>query len=82
MKTLINALHEVYGLFVEDGSYTAALLVWLLLAALVLPALVRPAWLAPLWFAGLALVLLENVARSARKPRRSAAKILDPVESH
>jgi hypothetical protein len=67
MKTLITALREVYGLFVEDASYTLALLIWLLLVAFVLPHLLGPKFLAPILFAGLALILLENVARSARK---------------
>jgi hypothetical protein len=67
MKTLITALREVYGLFVEDASYTLALLIWLLLVAFVLPHLLGPRFLAPILFAGLALILLENVARSARK---------------
>jgi hypothetical protein len=67
MKTIINALREVYGLFVEDASYTVALLIWLLLVAFVLPHFLGPKFLAPILFAGLALILLENVARSARK---------------
>ena len=67
MKTLINALREIYGLFVEDATYTLALLIWLLLVAFVLPHLVGSRFLAPILFAGLALILLENVGRSARK---------------
>ncbi|HZL33764.1 MAG TPA: hypothetical protein VFC78_00555 [Tepidisphaeraceae bacterium] len=81
MKMFLNALREVYGLFVEDGSYTAALLVWLVIAAFVFPVLLGPAWRAPVWFAGLALILLENVARSARKLRLEARKVVDRIET-
>lgn len=68
MKTIVNALREIWGLFVEDASYTAAMAAWLLFAALVLPRLLAPGWPGPLLFAGLAAILLENVARSARRP--------------
>lgn len=81
MKTIINALREVYGLFVEDGSFTVALLIWLLVAAFILRPLVGPNWLAPFWFAGLSLILVENVARSARKSRPQTVKILDSTGS-
>ena len=66
MKTLINALREVYGLFVEDASYTLALLIWLLLVAFVLPHLFGPRFLAPILFAGLALFCSRTFA-GARK---------------
>lgn len=68
MNVIVTALKEVYGLFVEDGSYAVGILVWVLVAALVLPHV--PAlglWRAPLLFAGLLVMLVENVLRTSRK---------------
>lgn len=68
MNVILTALKEVYGLFVEDGSYAVGILVWVLLAALVLPHVpVLGLWRAPLLFAGMLFLLVENVLRTARK---------------
>lgn len=68
MNAIKTAIREVYGLFVEDGSYALALVVWIVAAALLLPRLsLAAAWRAPVLFAGMILILLENVVRSARK---------------
>ena len=68
MNAIKTALREVYGLFVEDGSYALALVVWIVAVALLLPRLpIAAAWRAPILFAGMILILLENVVRSARK---------------
>ncbi len=57
-----------HGLFVEDGSYAAGILVWLLVAALAFPrSSALGEWRAPLVFAGLVLILAENVLRTARR---------------
>ncbi len=67
MNVILTALKEVYGLFVEDGSYAASILIWVLVAALVFPHL--PAlglWRAPLLFAGMLFLLVENVLRTAK----------------
>ena len=66
-----SVVREVSGLFVEDGSFAAAIVVWL---AIVLLGVRRAAW-GMRWggvvlFAGLALVLIENVLRYARKERK------------
>jgi hypothetical protein len=66
MRVIKTALREVYGLFVEDGSYALAVILWLLCAVFVLPLLPDPGWRAPLLFAGSILILLENVVRSAK----------------
>lgn len=68
MNVLVTAIKEIYGLFVEDGSYAASILIWLIVAALVLPHV--PAlgmWRTPLLCAGLLFLLVENVLRSARR---------------
>lgn len=68
MNVIVTALKEVYGLFVEDGSYAVGILVWLLVAALVLPHVPSLGlWRAPLLFAGMLFLLVENVLRTARK---------------
>ena len=68
MNVITTALKEVYGLFVEDGSYAVGILIWLFLSALVLPHI--PAlgqWRGPLVFTGMLALLAENVLRTARK---------------
>ncbi len=68
MKGLITALQEILGLFVEDGSLAIGIVIWIAVAAWLLPYLPGAAtWRGPLLFLGLALLLLENVRRSARK---------------
>jgi hypothetical protein len=67
MKVLITAAQEVYGLFVEDGSYAIAIIVWLAIAALVFPHVsATGAWRGPLLFAGMIVILLESVVREAK----------------
>ncbi len=67
MNTLIGALKEIYGLFVENGSYAAAICVWLIFVAFVLPVIGVSHVVQPLVFVcGLVVILVENVIRSAR----------------
>lgn len=68
MNVIVTAFKEVYGLFVEDGSYAVGILIWLLLASVTLthvPALGH--WRAPLLFVGLVVLLVENVLRTAKR---------------
>ncbi len=61
-------LAEITGLFVDDGRFALAIVVWVGLAWLVLPRL--PAldpWTGVLLFLGLAGVLVESVLRRARR---------------
>ena len=68
MKALVTALQEVYGLFVEDGSYAVAIMVWLAAAGSVFPHIPGGAvWRGPVLFAGMAAIMLESVVRAARK---------------
>ena len=68
MKLVITALRELWGLFVEDASFTAGILVCLALAVFVIPRVVMDErWRGPLLFGALALMLFENVRRSARR---------------
>ena len=71
MRWIQSVAREVWGLFVEDGSLAAAIVVWLGIVLLIVH---RAAW-GMRWggvvlFAGLALVLIENVLRYARRLRR------------
>ena len=67
MNAVTSALRELWGLFVEDASLTLGIVVCLVLAAFAFPALALPvAWRGPVLFAVLAIVLWENVRRSAR----------------
>ena len=71
MRWLRAAGREIYGLFVDDGSFAGGIVVWL---AVVVAGMSRVAWGAR-WggvalFVGLALLLIENVSREARRPRK------------
>lgn len=68
MKALRIALHELWGLFVEDATLTIGTLACVALAAFVLPRLgVAAQWRAPMLFAAVVLMLLENVYRGSRR---------------
>ena len=70
MRVLLTALQEIYGLFVEDGSYALGIVIWLAIVGFVFPRIPGGAsWRGPALFAGLAALLLENVTRSARAKR-------------
>lgn len=61
-------MKELWGLFVEDATLTIGTLTCIALAAFVLPRVGVPAhWRAPALFIAVALMLLENVYRGARK---------------
>lgn len=67
MSWLRTALVELWGLFVEDGRYALAIVVWLLLAWRVLPVLdLDRGWNAAILAAGLLAILAESVLRRAR----------------
>lgn len=68
MRWIGTVLREIFGLFVDDGSFAVAILVWLAVVWLVLPRLAVPAvWVGPVLFAGLALILVESATRRARR---------------
>lgn len=64
LKTIAT---ELLGLFIDDGSLVAAVLVWVLAIAIALRAgFLGPVTGAALLGIGLAVLLTENVMRSAR----------------
>jgi len=68
VKALRIALHELWGLFVEDATLTIGTLACVALAAFVLPRVgVAAQWRAPMLFAAVVLMLLENVYRGSRR---------------
>ena len=68
MKRFFAPLKEIWGLFVEDPSFTLGMIVCLVIAVYVLPRLpIAEAWRGPAFFVMLAIVLAENVVRSARR---------------
>jgi hypothetical protein len=71
MKWIVAAARELVGLFVDDGSLAIAVLAWVAIAVLALPALpIESGWLAVALFVGLALILVENLLRAARRRPR------------
>lgn len=71
MGWIRSVLREVIGLFVDDGSFALAVVVWLTLAGLVLPRV--GGWGRAggvVLFAGLGLILLQSVVRFSKQKRR------------
>lgn len=68
MAWLRTTAVEVLGLFVDDGPFAAAILVWIAAAWLVLPRLGLPeAAQGPILFAGLASLLTGSALRAVRR---------------
>jgi len=68
MKTITAAIRELWALFVEDANFTIGILICIALAIFVFPRVVAGEhWRGPLLFGALALMLFENVRRSARR---------------
>jgi hypothetical protein len=71
MQWLRTTFRELFGLFVEDGSFAIAILVWLGVVWLLMPRLgVFAQWGGPILFAGLGCILVENTLRCARRSSR------------
>lgn len=73
MNWITNILREIFGLFVDDGSFALAILVWLALVHWTVPHLrIAPAATVVIFFAGLALILAESALRYSRRrqPRK------------
>lgn len=59
---------EIFGLFVDDGSFAVAILVWVGLVALILPrADIPTAAKGPVLVVGLVAILVESATRRARR---------------
>ena len=70
MNWFRTIVREIFGLFVDDGSFALMILAWLVVMALIVP---RMGWL-PHWrglvlFCGLAFILVASAVRYARHKR-------------
>ncbi len=74
MPWLRAIVREIFGLFVDDGSFALAVLAWLAVVWLLLyRPFVSTRWAGFVLFAGLGLILIESARRYAgrgRAPRR------------
>jgi len=85
MSWLSAAARELFGLFVDDVPYTAAIAIWVVGGAFALPELaIDPGWDAPLLAAGCALVLVVSSGYAAISHRRRLATQLRsvPMDEH
>jgi hypothetical protein len=70
MNWLKNIFREIFGLFVDDGSFALAILLWLAVLRWATPHLNIPSrTTGVILFAGLALILAENATRYSRHKR-------------
>ena len=70
MNGVAAALKELWGLFVEDASFSIAIAVCIAAALLMNTlSLGAPAWRGAVFFLLLALALVENVWRTSRRRR-------------
>ncbi len=68
MRWIRTVCAELFGLFVDDGSFAVAILVWLLVVWQGVPRLGLPGVAGgPILFAGLVAILLESAVRRARR---------------
>ncbi|HEX4023447.1 MAG TPA: hypothetical protein VHX52_01895 [Steroidobacteraceae bacterium] len=66
MRWLTTIITEIFGLFVDDGSFALAILIWLGAVWLALVRLALPrGWGAIVLFAGLAVILIGSAVRRA-----------------
>ena len=70
MKIIVNVFKELWGLLVEDSSFAAAKIVWLAIVWFVVARYAPDDYKGGILFLGLALVMLENVWRTARTKAR------------
>jgi hypothetical protein len=68
MQWIKTIAAEIYGLFVDDGSFAIAILAWLALYWLLVPSIgTLHGVMGPILFVGLAAILVESVTRRARR---------------
>jgi hypothetical protein len=68
MRWIKAVTDEVFGLFVDDGSFAVAILACLLLVWLAVSRIgIASTWCAAGLFLGLAAILVESVVRRARR---------------
>ena len=65
MQWLKSIAREVYGLFVDDGSFAAVLLVWIMVACVIFRSVRVGHWSGPALLLGLIAVLAENLLQAS-----------------
>lgn len=66
MSWIKNIWAEFVGLFVDDGSFAVAIVLWLGVGWLLLPRLeLPPVWPPAILFIGLVLIMAESTMRQA-----------------
>jgi hypothetical protein len=68
MTWLSKVCRELWGLFIEDGRFAVAIIIWVAVSAFVLPKVLPVPWRGPALLVGLLVILFENVRRTP-KPR-------------
>jgi uncharacterized membrane protein len=70
MTWLRFIVSELIALFVDDGLFAAALIIWVALIAFLLPQIGVSAgvWRGAALFAGFAAILIESVTRRSKAP--------------
>jgi hypothetical protein len=64
MKWARPIVRELWGLFVDDGAFALAIVIWLAIAWLILPTFMpASSWAGVALFLGLALVLADSIWR-------------------
>lgn len=75
MNWIKSIFREIFGLFVDDGSFALAIIIWLVLIRWTTSHLsLSAAATGIILFAGLALILIESTARFARHKQAAAKK--------
>lgn len=67
MGWIQSVVREIYGLFVDDGSFALALLVWMIVACAGSRLLHASHWGGLVLFGGLAALLAESALRASRR---------------
>ena len=71
MSWLRTVAHEVWGLFVDDGSFAVAILVWIGVMWLVVRQFGLTGWIAgAALFGGLGLILVVSLLHFARQAKK------------
>ncbi|HEV2644872.1 MAG TPA: hypothetical protein VGU46_00755 [Acidobacteriaceae bacterium] len=69
MQWFRSVTRELLGLFIDDGSFALAILLWLAAVLALSRLTITSSWPACALFCGLAAILIESVLRYARRHR-------------
>ena len=70
MNWLKTIIREIFGLFVDDAIFAAAILLWLVFIKILTTQLcIASRWSGIILLAGLTLILAESTTRYAKRPQ-------------